>query len=44
MENPRFYEKTLQRIKVAQHWLSRKRKGSKNREKQRTKLATLYED
>jgi putative transposase len=43
IENPRFYEKTLERIRVAQHWLSRKNKGSKNREKQRIKLAKLYE-
>ena len=43
IENPRFYEKTLERIRVAQHWLSRKKKGSKNYEKQRMKLAKLYE-
>ncbi|MEM3403746.1 MAG: transposase [Nitrososphaeria archaeon] len=43
IENPRFYEKTLRRIRVLQHWLSRKRKGSKNREKQRIKLAKAYE-
>jgi putative transposase len=43
IENPRFNEKTLQRIMVVQHWLSRRRKGSKNREKQRIKLAKLYE-
>jgi putative transposase len=43
IENPRFYEKTLERIRVAQHWLSRKKKGSKNYEKQRIKLAKLYE-
>jgi putative transposase len=41
--NPRFYEKTLKRIKVVQYWLSRKKKGSKNWEKQRGKLAKLYE-
>ena len=35
--------KTLERIKVIQHWLTRKKKGSKNREKQRIKLAKLYE-
>ncbi|MEM2002076.1 MAG: transposase, partial [Candidatus Methanomethylicaceae archaeon] len=39
---PRFYERTA-RIRVLQHWLSRKRKGSKNREKQRIKLAKAYE-
>ncbi len=43
IENPRFYERTLKRISVIQHWLSRKKKGSKNREKQRIKLAKLYE-
>ncbi|MEM3532053.1 MAG: transposase [Candidatus Methanomethyliaceae archaeon] len=42
IENPRFYERT-ERIRVLQHWLSRKRKGSKNREKQRIKLAKAYE-
>jgi len=43
VENPRFYQKTLERIKVVQHWLSKKKKGSKNREKQRIKLAKSYE-
>ncbi|MEM3061362.1 MAG: transposase, partial [Candidatus Bathyarchaeia archaeon] len=43
IENPRFYEKTLERIKTLQHWLSRKQKGSKNREKQRIKFAKAYE-
>ncbi|MBS7610693.1 transposase [Candidatus Bathyarchaeota archaeon] len=43
IENPRFYGRTLERIMVLQHWLSRKRKGSKNREKQRLKLAKAYE-
>ncbi|MEM3798391.1 MAG: transposase, partial [Candidatus Bathyarchaeia archaeon] len=43
IENPRFYEKTLRRIRVLQHWLSRKRKGSKNNEKQRIKLDKAYE-
>jgi putative transposase len=43
IENPRFYGKTLERISVIQHWLSKKKKGSKNREKQRIKLAKLYE-
>jgi len=41
--NPRFYGKTLGKIKVEQRRLSRKEKGSKNREKQRVKLAKLYE-
>ncbi|MEM3808978.1 MAG: transposase, partial [Thermoproteota archaeon] len=43
IENPRFYEKTLRRIIVLNHWLSRKRKDSKNREKQKIKLAKAYE-
>jgi len=43
IENPKFYEKTLERIKITQHWLSKKKKSSKNREKQRIKIAKLYE-
>ncbi len=43
IENPRFYEKTLERIKIEQKRLSRKKKGSKNWEKQRRKLARKYE-
>ena len=43
IENPKFYQRTLQRIKIVQHWLSKKRKGSKNREKQRVKLVKRYE-
>jgi len=43
VENPRFYEKTLQRIRILQRNLSRKQKGSRNREKARTKLAKAYE-
>lgn len=43
IENPRFYEKTLERIKIEQRKLSRKKKGSKNYEKQRKKLAGCYE-
>jgi len=43
IENPKFYQKTLERIKLLQHWLSRKKKGSKNREKQRIKLAKICE-
>ncbi len=43
IENPRFYEKTLRRIRVLNRELSRKRDGSKNREKVRIKLARLYE-
>jgi len=43
IENPKFYQKTLERIRVLQHWLSKKKKGSKNREKARIKLAKAYE-
>jgi putative transposase len=43
VENPAFYEKTLSRIQVAQRELSMKKKGSKNRGKQRVRLARLHE-
>lgn len=43
IENPKFYEKTLERIKIEQKRLSKKKKGSKNYEKQRKKLAKYYE-
>ncbi|MGQ9781841.1 MAG: RNA-guided endonuclease InsQ/TnpB family protein [Nitrososphaeria archaeon] len=43
VENSKFYQKTLERIKVVQHRLSKKKKGSKNRQKQRIKLAKAYE-
>jgi len=43
IENPRFYEKTLKRIKIEQRKLSKKKKGSRNWEKQRRKLAKAYE-
>jgi len=43
IENPKFYQKTLGRIRVLQHWLSRKKRGSKNWEKARIKLARAYE-
>ena len=43
VENPRFYEKTLKRIKILQRNLSRKQRGSKNWEKVRIKLAKAYE-
>jgi len=43
VENPCFYRRTLERMKIVQHWLSKKKKGSKNREKQRIKLAKLHE-
>lgn len=43
IENPKFYEKTLKRIKKEQRKLSRKKKGSKNREKQKRRLAKAHE-
>ncbi len=42
IENPRYYEKTLERIRKLQRELSRKQKGSQNREKARLKLAKAY--
>ena len=43
IENPRFYERTIERIRRRQKKLSKKEKGSKNREKARVKLAKAYE-
>ena len=43
VENPRFYERTLEQIRRRQRRLSRKKKGSKNREKARVKLARAHE-
>jgi len=43
IENPRFYEKSLKRIKWLHRELSRKKKGSKNRKKARIRLAKAYE-
>jgi len=43
IENPKFYENSLERIKARYRQLSKKEKGSKNREKARTKLARAYE-
>jgi putative transposase len=43
VENPRFYERTLERMRRRQKDLSRKKKGSKNREKARVRLARAYE-
>lgn len=42
-DNPRFYRKTLPKLKAHQRRLSRKQKGSKNREKYKIKLAKIYE-
>jgi len=43
IENPRFYEHLLKRIRIRHKQLSRKKKGSKNREKARIRLARVYE-
>jgi putative transposase len=43
VENPRFYERTLERIRKRHKQLSRKKKGSKNREKARVRLAKACE-
>nr|WP_246589354.1 transposase [Methanofollis formosanus] len=43
IENPRHLKNSLQRLKVLQRRMSRKKKGSKNREKAIQKLARCYE-
>lgn len=43
MENPRFYRLEQKKTKKLHKELSRKKKGSKNREKARLKLARHYE-
>jgi len=43
VENPRFYERSLGRIRVRHKQLSRKLKGSRNREKAEIRLAKTYE-
>ncbi len=43
VENPEFYRRTLCRIRILHRNLSRKKKGSKNWEKARVKLAKAYE-
>jgi putative transposase len=43
IENPRFYERSLERIRVGHEQLSRKQRGSRNREKARVRLARAYE-
>ena len=40
--NMRFYEKSLRKLKISQRSLSRKQKGSNNREKQRIKVSKLH--
>ena len=42
-ENPKFIDQTFQKIKKEQQKLSRKKKGSSNRRKQKMKLAKLHE-
>jgi len=42
-EHPKYIDRTLEKIKKVQKQLSRKQKGSKNREKVRIRLAKLYE-
>jgi len=42
-ENPRFYRKQERRLKTLHRHLSRKHKGSRNRDKARLKLARAYE-
>lgn len=43
VDNPKYFEKSEQKLKREQRRLSRKQKGSKNREKQRIKVARVYE-
>jgi len=43
IENPKFYKKTLDRIKIEQRKLSRTKKGSNNRKKQILRLVKLYQ-
>jgi putative transposase len=43
VENPNYYERTLERIRLLHRDVSRKKKGSKNREKSRIKLVSAYE-
>lgn len=43
IENPKFYKKTLERLRIEQRKLSRKKKGSQNRKKQILQLAKLHQ-
>jgi len=43
IENPRWYRRTAMRLGMVQQALSRKRKGSSNRSRQRVRLARLHE-
>ncbi len=43
VNNPRFLKRSLNKLEVAQKILARKAKGSKNRQKQKKKVATIHE-
>ena len=43
IENPKFYNRALERIRIEQRGLSRKERGSNNRKKQVLRLARLYQ-
>ena len=43
IENPRFFRKSENKLKALQRALSRKKKGSKRREKARIKVASMHE-
>jgi len=43
IENPHFYKKSLERVRIEHRKLARKKKGSKNRVKQRMRLARAHE-
>lgn len=43
LDNPKFLDKSLKQLKRQQRWLSRKVKGSNNRNKQRQKVALVSE-
>ncbi|MDP1538702.1 MAG: RNA-guided endonuclease TnpB family protein, partial [bacterium] len=42
IDNPKFFDKSLKRLKKQQRRLSKKKKGSNNRTKQRLKVARLF--
>ena len=41
-ENMKFYEKSLRKLKISQRKLSKKKKGSNNRDKQKLKVSKLH--
>jgi len=43
IKSPRFYEKTMRKLKRSQQSVSRKKKGSKNREKAKLKVAKVHQ-